>query len=192
MIIYILNNYDEDILMEEPVDEAIASLSKMGHVCIFPYNTPINSYDQLEEAISVCDCVLVFCEDARLINFANKNSIPVYNSIESIEIPKALARSPKQFRTMRMFFNSVYRLTVKKNSDYGPGNIGLTGEIGVLVRLSDKIMRLLNLFGFKFTSTFDEFTNPKDPDFESVNDTWMDVAGYAGIGFTVNKGFWGI
>ena len=35
----------------------------------------------------------------------------------------------------------------KKQHDYGPGNISSFGEVGVLVRVSDKIARLKNLQG---------------------------------------------
>lgn len=56
-----------------------------------------------------------------------------------------------------------------KRADYGTENIRKFGPKGVLVRVSDKIERLINL----------TWEQEKDPNFESIEDTWKDIAGYA-------------
>lgn len=56
----------------------------------------------------------------------------------------------------------------RKGQDYGTENIKKFGSQGVLVRVSDKVERLINL------SRKDGQVN-----FESVEDTWKDIAGYA-------------
>lgn len=63
----------------------------------------------------------------------------------------------------------IAELLERKQADYGSNNIAKFGTKGVLVRVSDKVERLVNL-------TWD---NDKEPNFESVEDTWRDIAGYA-------------
>lgn len=60
----------------------------------------------------------------------------------------------------------------KKRKDYGTENIKKFGTKGVLVRVSDKVERLINL----------TWETDKEPNFESVEDTWKDIAGYAILG----------
>lgn len=64
----------------------------------------------------------------------------------------------------------MVNLLVKKQSDYGHGNIITFGRFGTLVRLSDKIERLKNLTMRKV-----------DPQNESVQDTLLDIVGYCVI-----------
>lgn len=62
----------------------------------------------------------------------------------------------------------VAKILISKQHDYGKSNILDFGELGVIVRVNDKIARLKNL-------------NSKGiiPKNESVDDTWLDIAGYA-------------
>lgn len=62
----------------------------------------------------------------------------------------------------------IAELLDQKRADYGTENIKKFGSHGVLVRVSDKVERLINL----------SKRNNK-PNFESVEDTWRDIAGYA-------------
>ena len=62
----------------------------------------------------------------------------------------------------------IAELLDQKWTDYGTENIKKFGSYGVLVRVSDKVERLINL----------SKRNNK-PNFESVEDTWRDIAGYA-------------
>jgi hypothetical protein len=56
----------------------------------------------------------------------------------------------------------------KKHHDYGDDNLRGFGELGILVRASDKLARLKNLAD-----------KPAEVDDESRADTWRDLAGYA-------------
>lgn len=66
-----------------------------------------------------------------------------------------------------------------KQADYGPGNIAGFGEVGVLVRNSDKIERLKNLN-----------KTGKKPKNESIDDTWMDSHVYGAIARMCRRGWW--
>ena len=62
----------------------------------------------------------------------------------------------------------IVELLDRKRADYGTENIKKFGSYGVLVRVSDKVERLINL----------SKRNDK-PNFESIEDSWRDIAGYA-------------
>jgi len=70
-------------------------------------------------------------------------------------------------------------LCIDKQKDYGPGNIAAFGEMGVLIRLNDKVERLKNLL-----RTGNEPTN------ESLEDTWIDILNYGMIGLAVHRKWW--
>ncbi len=67
---------------------------------------------------------------------------------------------------------------IKKNKDYGKGNILDTGELGIIFRVNDKIRRLQNLK-----------QNENEPENESINETWLDIAVYAVIAIMYRKGW---
>lgn len=67
----------------------------------------------------------------------------------------------------------------KKQRDYGSGNISDFGELGVLIRLNDKINRLKNLLQSK-----------GEVNCESVADTWDDIANYGLIGKLCHQNLW--
>jgi hypothetical protein len=72
---------------------------------------------------------------------------------------------------------------VRKHADYGPHNIGKApgGAMnGLIVRMHDKMTRLQNLY-YKKTDT---------PNYESIEDTLLDLANYAIIGLLVQRGQW--
>ncbi|MFA5377138.1 MAG: hypothetical protein WC455_15410 [Dehalococcoidia bacterium] len=64
-----------------------------------------------------------------------------------------------------------------KHGDYGPNNILGFGEIGLVVREWDKINRLKNLL----------YDNPHEWINESVDDTWLDIGGYAMIAVMLKR-----
>ena len=66
----------------------------------------------------------------------------------------------------------------RKQRDYGSRNISEFGEIGILMRVWDKICRLKNLMRKE---------NPKN---ESIDDSWLDMANYAIIAILVRRGIW--
>lgn len=80
------------------------------------------------------------------------------------------------------FFNyqiDALEVFIHKQYDYGPGNIAGFGEVGVLIRLNDKIERLKNLM-----------LNNKEINNESVYDTWLDIANYGLIGLMCKENLW--
>lgn len=73
-------------------------------------------------------------------------------------------------------------ILVKKQIDYGPKNISnVPGGpmMGLAVRLHDKISRLANLL-----------ENNIDPNNESIEDTFLDIANYGMIGLMITKEKW--
>jgi len=81
---------------------------------------------------------------------------------------------------------SDIRLFDQKQADYGPHNISKFGVIGVLVRASDKIERLINLHKDSTLTSSDTLT----PSNESVTDSWQDLSVYGAIARVVNEGNW--
>jgi hypothetical protein len=73
-------------------------------------------------------------------------------------------------------------LLITKQSDYGPGNVNnaFGGPMnGLMVRIGDKFERLKNLL-----------SNNKHTNYESVEDSFMDLANYAVIALMVKRGTW--
>jgi len=66
--------------------------------------------------------------------------------------------------------NMIGKMLARKQHDYGHGNINAFGMIGVAVRMSDKVARLLNLIA-----------KGAEAENESLTDTWLDIVGYAVI-----------
>lgn len=99
-----------------------------------------------------------------------------------VEIPDA---SIQQFRdNAQKIYEELLFILVRKQIDYGPYNVlnAPGGPInGLLVRISDKIERLKNLI-----------YNPKtaDPQFESIEDSFVDLANYAIIALMVQRNIW--
>lgn len=75
----------------------------------------------------------------------------------------------------------IFELFVSKQRCYGPGNIAIFGEKGVVVRSSDKLQRLINL-------VWEE--NPNAIQEETIDDTWADLATYCLIALLVRKNLW--
>ncbi len=65
---------------------------------------------------------------------------------------------------------------IKKHKDYGKDNILDTGELGIIFRVNDKVKRLQHLL-----------TQQKQPENESINETWLDIAVYAVIAILLRK-----
>jgi len=77
----------------------------------------------------------------------------------------------------------VYELSdvlVSKQHDYGHSNITDFGEYGVLVRANDKMARLKNLISP---------TGETEPNNESIEDSWKDLANYAILALMLRRGW---
>lgn len=73
-------------------------------------------------------------------------------------------------------------LLISKQRDYGPGNINnaFGGPInGLMVRMGDKFERLKNLLA-----------SGHDPEHESIEDSFKDLANYCIIAMMVTRGTW--
>jgi hypothetical protein len=79
-------------------------------------------------------------------------------------------------------YMDALKVLVKKQIDYGPKNISNAPGgpmMGLAVRLHDKISRLSNLL-----------ENNIDPNNESIEDTFLDIANYGMIGLMIKKDKW--
>ena len=70
-----------------------------------------------------------------------------------------------------------------KQQDYGSDNIAATRQIGIAVRLQDKVARMRHIL-MKAIRGDDNINN------ESLEDTYKDVANYGMIGWVLHKGKW--
>ena len=93
-------------------------------------------------------------------------------------------------------FDRAYDLWTKKQNDYGDSNIRLgldlssssersqnsrLAQLGVVIRMTDKISRLINLYKKDLESAVDE----------SIEDTALDIMNYANMLMVLKKGKWG-
>jgi nucleoside 2-deoxyribosyltransferase len=149
------------------------------------------------EILSRCDAMIVLPNfehsegTLEEIRYASGRGIPVTYYPEKPEFYSTETNCPNQCRSFIDTVMSMYRVHLKKNADYSPANIIGTGELGVVVRLWDKIARLMNLSGFKLKVESCTFDKPKQPKNESVDDAYMDLSVYGIIGQLVRKGVWG-
>ncbi len=79
-------------------------------------------------------------------------------------------------------FQELLDLLLSKHKDYGPKNISEApgGALnGLRVRMHDKLARINNLYG-----------SASQPEHESLEDSFKDMANYAIIGLLVLRGQW--
>jgi hypothetical protein len=88
----------------------------------------------------------------------------------------------KNPKTLDKAFSEVnqelLKMFLKKHHDYGKGNIMDTKELGIAFRVSDKLNRLKFLL-----------SNDKNPENESIEETWIDIAVYAVIAVLYRRGW---
>ena len=99
---------------------------------------------------------------------------------------------PRMCVSFETITDEMFELFKKKQSDYGPTNIGMGNRtidtdgdveksmIGLTVRMNDKIQRLMNLV-----------LDRKSPQIESFEDTLIDIANYAVMAKLVINKEWG-
>ncbi|MCL8207747.1 MAG: hypothetical protein K6V97_06720 [Actinomycetia bacterium] len=91
---------------------------------------------------------------------------------------------------VRVILEEQYALMVRKQTDYGSGNIAAFGEMGVLVRLSDKLERLKHLLFHRDAVTGEVTWRGTNPQNETVDDTYRDILNYALIALMLRRGYW--
>ena len=110
------------------------------------------------------------------------------NPIKFIE--KHYPETAKEFQNIQA---QQYLTFCKKQMDYGPSNISMGTGVGeainvklattaLVIRINDKIQRLLNLV----------VTNDRDAQNEPVEDAFQDLSVYGIIAQIVRNGKWGI
>jgi len=78
-------------------------------------------------------------------------------------------------------FEEMGQTFLRKHHDYGPKNIAITGDKGIVVRMADKVMRLVNML----------LDNPeREPMNESIDDAFLDLAVYGVIAMICRRGLW--
>ncbi len=100
-------------------------------------------------------------------------------------------RSPNQAQGFREIIEKMYQTHLDKNADYSPANVLGVGEIGLVVRLWDKMTRLMNLLGFEINVEFVGYHGEKEAMNESIEDTYMDMSVYSVIALLYRAGKWG-
>jgi Nucleotide modification associated domain 1 len=108
--------------------------------------------------------------------FVSKSPIEV----REIEVPDTTILQFEE--DAQKIYDELLSILVKKQIDYGPYNIwhapgGATN--GLMVRMSDKLERLKNLIYKKI-----------EPNNESLEDSFIDMANYAIIALMVQRGVW--
>jgi len=88
---------------------------------------------------------------------------------------------PELERHMAYLMKEVFEIWKVKQLSYGPHNISTFGLKGVVVRLWDKLQRIVRL-------TWMGIGNPLQD--ETIRDTLLDVADYGLIGVLVLDGKW--
>ena len=116
------------------------------------------------------------------------------NIIKTIE-----EQYPECTNEMMKNYDIAYNIFCKKQADYGPGNIelGLTrtqenqllAEFGVIVRMNDKMQRLMHLKKKQLKAFYLGITIK--PQNESITDSNIDIMNYANIYNVVEAGKWG-
>lgn len=96
---------------------------------------------------------------------------------------------PEQCAEFRRLLGVMYQKFLDKNQDYGPHNVGATGQVGIIVRSWDKMARLMHLSGFDILTG--EYTGEKDAVNEPIEDAWLDKANYSLIALILRAGRWG-
>jgi hypothetical protein len=134
--------------------------------------------------------VSLWTDNDPYIRLAKTYGIPIYG--DTIPARSPIEHDyPEQARTFLRMAVDLYALHLRKCSDYGTSNISLTGMHGVLVRVGDKIMRLLSLAGFTITIAKSTVGESKAAYFESSEDSWQDLSSYGIIARLLLRGVWG-
>ena len=98
------------------------------------------------------------------------------------EVCKALEIDTDAGKTFVRFCLANAMLMNRKQKDYGPRNISQGGTYGCLIRMSDKISRIFNLYNKQGCKR--RAIN------ESIEDSFRDIANYSIIALMVENNQW--
>jgi len=210
MIIYVVGKYSGDT--EKNIAEArrwAIKLWEAGHAVICPHLNTAHmekdckaSYEDYlngdMKIISRCDAVFMLpnWEDSKgasqEYDYADRHKIPVLFSDKGIPpLHPTELKYPVQVEAYMNEIMDGYRAHLSKNADYSPANVAGPGELGIVTRIWDKCVRLMNLLGFDIEVTKSEFRGGKEPNNESIEDTYLDLHVYGVIGKLHRRGLWG-
>jgi len=99
----------------------------------------------------------------------------------TVRFPYEASGDPELEHKMILVFVKCYELWCERHRKYGCLNISKFGELGCLVRVSDKLERLVNLL-------FND--RGKDAQDETVEDSWKDMVNYAAMALLCRRGQW--
>lgn len=85
------------------------------------------------------------------------------------------AQDTELVASMAAALGEALGLWKQRQAEYGPGNVAMMGEFGVVTRLNDKVQRIKNLIN-----------KPN----ESLRDSWLDAINYAAMGLLLRDGKW--
>lgn len=213
MLVYVAGPYTakDGRSVDDNIEAARAVAVKLwekGHAVICPHQNTANfeldckaTYEDYLRGdlvmLARCDAIVMVegWEDSagavKELAFARDVDMPVYFAPDLPELHPTEVRCPQQVRAFGEFAGIMLRTHLRKNADYGSANMALTGQIGLAVRLWDKVGRMLNLMGFELHVTAPTFTGPKKAANESLVDTCLDTGTYGGIGWIMMRGEWG-
>lgn len=110
----------------------------------------------------------------------------------SRHLPKQLhsteQKYPEQCQFFRDTIEEMYTVMLKKNMDYSPYNIKVTGLRGLVTRLWDKSARFFSLMGLDIGTG--EWAEPREPENESIDQNLIDWANYCIIARIFMAGKW--
>src|SRR3990167_63318 len=92
-----------------------------------------------------------------------------------------ISGSPELESAMANQLISLFQRFKKKQVSYVAGNISAFGEKGVIIRMHDKLERIVKI-------AYRGDPNPLDD--ETIEDTYYDIADYAMIALLVREGLW--
>lgn len=217
MVVYVSGPYSGESheAISRNIEDAACVATELweaGHFALCPHlNTahfeqrvPSVPYEQYIAGdlnlLARCDCIVMLPRwdqskgAVKELAYAVSLGIPVYHYPILPALHPTEVRCPKQAQAFLEEVMRMYRVHLSKNADYSPANILGTGEVGLVTRMWDKVARLLNLYGFRFTIQPDSvtFDKPREPKHESVEDTLRDSAVYSVIGLLLRAGKWGV
>lgn len=141
-------------------------------------------------AMSQCDETMgaVRNKEGEAVGYYNK-PVPFYKVPTPVDGPQCVKNyvygrtgKPQTFeQALDEVLQEIRSTMLERQRDYGSGNINAFGELGVMVRASDKIERLKNQHKIGAT-----------PAGESLDNNWIDLAGYSTIALMLRRGTWGL
>ena len=83
------------------------------------------------------------------------------------------------FEEMKKILGEMEALIREKNKMYGDENVVKMGKEGILFRIEEKLERIRHLL-----------KTDQNPEKESIEDSWKDIANFGLIGLMLERGKW--